>query len=275
MDTADLEIQKLDKETRAATTREMRRKILADKKDVLEPPPAVPTVTVDLHPDMNPAWQETERVGINYAPMGARRALAHAIEAGHSVGGNALDEMIRQYRISGMPPEEIAQRLQLTVGQVDDILTRLRQRAEARTPTEIRWLQTERIESIINSLWNMVTNGAVEQIELALKAIERLNKMYELESEKVKIELDYVTEGQAEVIFRACQMAVAAVVEVYEKKLAQAGVPTMDPEIIEGTLADAMDEAADLIMAAQSQPLVLERKGKEMVLINPDKDAKV
>jgi hypothetical protein len=204
---------------------------------------------------------------VSYAPMNARRELAKSLERNETVPSSQLDEIIYQYRISGLRASDIAQRIgpPHTEDSVNEILMRMLKRMETQSPAEIRMLQVGRLEAIINMLWNMSTNGSVPHVEVLLKAIERLNKIFELESDKTRIEIDYITDAQSETMFRTVQVAVEAVVGVYTKILDRQGLAQPDPEIIEGTVADALDDAAQTILLAQQQPLILERKGKDMV----------
>lgn len=266
-DNPELENDKLEAASRAATRRAAREASLAARGGPKQIPVEVALAAPRLHPDNNPAWDDQNRVGVSYAPMGARRELAASLERGQTIETSQLDEMVYQYRISGLRSSDIAARIgpPHTEDSVNAIIMKMVKRMETQTPSEIRMLQTGRLEAIINMLWNMSTQGSVPHVEVLLKAIERLNKIYELESDKTRIEIDYITDAQTETMFRTVQMAVEAVVSVYSKLLDRAGVRQPDPEIIDGTVADALDSAATTILLAQKQPLILERQGKNMV----------
>lgn len=114
-------------------------------------------------------------------------------------GANLLDDTILSMRQSGLSHRKIAMELGDGVTE-DDIAERLSEmyvRMEKVTTAEYRMLQVGRLEQAINMCWTLASEGSTEHIELLIKAIERLNKMYELEKETAKVEVEVITNAQA------------------------------------------------------------------------------
>jgi hypothetical protein len=223
----------------------------------------------DTLPENNPAWNSQTAFGTNIELTGSREALHAAMTKGGDQANSMIDNWILEMRISGMRHAQIAERLgpPETEESVAQRLSAMLHRMERITTTEMKMLQTARLEGLISMCWDLARQGSVEHIELLTKIIERLNKVYELESEKGRIQLDYISVGQEEILSKTVDHAVAAVVNVYERILKQAGLLPPDREVIDGTVGDALEEAHQVITTARETPMELERKGGEMIRV--------
>ena len=132
-----------------------------------------------------------------------RRAVDVAYEyADTDDGQSLLDDTIFTMRSSGMSHRKIAAELstqgaKITEDEVADRLAVMYSKMEKVTTAEYRMLQVARLEQIINMCWNLASEGSSDHIESLIKVIERLNKMYELEKETTRIEVEVVTNAQA------------------------------------------------------------------------------
>lgn len=113
--------------------------------------------------------------------------------------GSLLDDTIMSMRQSGLSHRKIAAELGegVTEDEIADRLAQMYTKMEQVTTAEYRMLQVGRLEQVINMCWNLASMGSADHIELLVKAIERLNKMYELEKESAKIQVEVVTNAQA------------------------------------------------------------------------------
>ena len=259
-----IEIDQLERKARKLSADDVRKAALArvpkrPPADVVDEPFSEPLVP-SLYPENNEAW-DAGRVGVSNVPRNARVALTKALDKGNATTTSMLDEYILQMRMAGLRHAEIAARIgaPMTEREVVSILARLTRGMEKTTASEMRMLQVARLEAIINMCWNLAATGSEAHIELLIKTLERLGKVFDLESERSVIEVQYVTDQQTEVFGRAVEAAVEAVMRVYEAKLAAAGIEPIPHEVIEGTVGAALEDASAIIMDAHETPMVLEK----------------
>lgn len=110
-----------------------------------------------------------------------------------------LDDTIISMREAGLSHRQIALELGPDISE-EEVISRLSHmygKMEEVTTAEYRMLQVGRLEQVINMCWGLAKNGSPDHIELLIKAIERLNKMFELEQERSKVEVEIVTNAQA------------------------------------------------------------------------------
>lgn len=129
-----------------------------------------------------------------------RKAVQTAREfTAYEESGSLLDDTIMSMRQSGLSHRKIAAELGegVTEDEVAARLSGMYTKMEQVTTAEYRMLQVGRLEQVINMCWDLASAGSSDHIELLVKAIERLNKMYELEKESAKIQVEIVTNAQA------------------------------------------------------------------------------
>ncbi len=240
-----------------------RRAALAAARAAASQPPAHPdgapanaSANADLsHPEANPqGWdRDTSRLmhtAPNHAPYGTKEELAAYVATGRS-NGRMLDDLIYQMRLSGMGPHEIARKLgpNVSVEFVQAKIAAVLQSRQQLTPSEYRWLQLARLDTIINALWNGMQAGIIENATVILSAIERANKMMELEKETTRVEIELISDGQADVLKRTLAIVLEAVLNVPAIR-AVLDTPTGDADlrtIVDGTVSAALTEAAAII----------------------------
>ena len=197
---------------------------------------------LDIKPEVNARISAIMREGIAYAHK----------HQGTVQGESMLDDTIYQMRLMGLSTREISQRLNGTVTE-QEVARRIGlmlARMDELSPAEYRQLQIGRSEAIVNFLWAMARGGSADHIELLIKAIERLNKMFDLETEKQRIEIELITTHQATLLMSV----VGGVLQVILGD--QRVLHALTREEVNSLAAEALDAAGRTIASAQSQVLV-------------------
>lgn len=177
-----------------------------------------------------------------------RKAVDFAREHSDSaVGETMLDDTIYTMRMSGLSHKRIANELGATIteNEVTRRLGVIYAKMEEMTSTEYRMLQVARLEAVINMCYSYAQDGSEGHIELLLKAIERLNKMFELESEKSKIEVEIVTDAQAVMLMHV----ISGVLQVL----------LGDPRVLKAIPAEEINEITANALDAAEQNIVDEQ----------------
>ena len=218
-----------------------------------------------LHPEDNPVgWDGTvhplTKVAPNRAPYGTREELETYVNDGRQNGG-MLDDLIYQWRLSGLGPFEIARKLgpSVTPEYVQGVIGRILSQRQQLTASEYRWLQLARLDTVINALWGGLQRGDIGHAQVILAAIERANKMMELEKETTRIEIELISDGQAELMKQTLRLVLEAVAGVPQIRDLIRSQPEVQ-EIIDGTVSASLEEAAAVIDAPENRVLELERK---------------
>jgi len=206
------------------------------------------------HPEDNPAWRPPGTARYNGAPKRAlpyqKELVAEFVSQGRG-DVNMLDDTIYQMRLSGMGAPDIAARLGsgVTVAFVEARLRDQLAKRNTLTAGEYRWLQLGRYEALINMMWGLAEAGSEKHIPLLLMALERLNKMYELEKETTRIEVEIISDGQAQTMKAACAL-------ILERFMSIPGVrEAVDRAVLEEQVDAALNDAADIIDAPENRVL--------------------
>lgn len=155
-----------------------------------------------------------------------------------------FDEWVLKLRVRGVSYGEIARR---AGGGITEEQLRLRMvpvfaKLEETTTAETKALQWARLELAMNSMADAVERGDIEAIDMWLKAIERGNKMANLEQEKLTVEIKVVNTATANVITSIVDLVVERLRPLMEGK---------SIDIIDAVIDDAMDEASTQLELAQ------------------------
>lgn len=172
------------------------------------------------------------------------------------VARDLIDDTLLKMRSRGVSERAVAKRLGMTLEQVIERQSALLSRqASMMTSSEYRQLQIIRLEEIVNALWSHVEYGDSDQTKNILVAIERLNKMFELESEKSVIEVNIVTDAQSKLI-------IAATLRVLEKVLSlpQVAALGIEQRVIDEVTFEALEEAGKAVQTAAENPLKIDKK---------------
>lgn len=226
------------------------------------------TEPLPAHPDENPHWDrgdgrdeegndlQGERPFDAQGMIGShvnlmmRRAIAFAAEnAGTPAGSSMLDDSIWQMRIEGLDPREIAQRVGGTMTE-EEVLRRLSvmyAKMDNVTATEMKALQVARLERLINMMYRWADSGSVDHAKLIIDAIERLNKIFALESDKAKIEIQIVSDRQASLI-------ISVVGSIVEMLVADDRI-NLPAEAVRTLMGRALEQASTIIVEGQYQSI--------------------
>jgi hypothetical protein len=197
---------------------------------------------LDIRPEVTARISQIMKDGISYAHR----------HQGTVQGESMLDDTIYQMRLMGLSTREISQRLNESVSE-QEVARRIGlmlARMDELSPAEYRQLQIGRLEAIVNFLWAMARGGSADHIELLIKAIERLNKMFDLETEKQRIEIELITTHQATMLMSV----VGGVLQVILGD--QRVLSALSREEVNTLAAEALDAASSTISTAQGQVLV-------------------
>lgn len=228
-----------------------------------DPKPEPADDNVDDHP-LNDPDEITERqlAEIEEGLSGrVTRLMSKAVKyaqqnMGTPHGDTMLDDTIYAMRLSGLSHRKIAAELGDTVTE-DEVVNRLAvmfAKMEAVTASEYKMLQVARLEGVINMCYAYAQDGSEGHIELLLKAIERLNRMFELESEKAKIEIEIVTDAQAVLLLSIINGVLAV---ICNDPRITAAVPR---EELSDITARALDAAEHTIIEGQGRTVELDVK---------------
>lgn len=184
-----------------------------------------------------------------------RKAVEYAKAHQHTATGESmLDDTIMTMRQSGLSPRRIAAELGGTISEeeVSRRLAVMYAKMEKVTSSEYRMLQVARLEGVINMCYAYAEDGSEGHIELLLKAIERLNKMFELETEKTKIEVEIVTDAQAVLLMGI----VSGVLNIIagDPRVTQA-IPR---EELTALTAEALDAAEKMVVDGSAQTIQID-----------------
>lgn len=193
----------------------------------------------------------------------ATALMAHAVqiaqeltEQSHPGKDSMLDEIIMQGRVSGLSTRDIALRIdpsgKFSEAEVIQRLSRIYARQAEFTSTEWRQLQTMRLETLINSVHGFVLNGSESHAEVYLKAIERLNKLYDLEANKTKIEVELVSQAQATLFLTIMDAAIKVILS--DQRIKDA----LDSGAIHELAGVALDAAQEVLMKGQDERVVID-----------------
>lgn len=108
-------------------------------------------------------------------------------------------------RLKGMPPEAVAEQLDLTIQEVKDLFaTYLIENYSELSEIELRLTQLARLEAMISMLWNQVAAGDElsegKQTANMLKVIEEINKLMGLYKDPLKDAQVQLTKAQTNLI---------------------------------------------------------------------------
>lgn len=209
-------------------------------------------------PDDNPAWdlerQVAKRMGTLRMPTQAREAVT-GLAMSPAVNGKLtkrdldyLDQQIFDMRVrgisvyeiarrlgNGMSPEMVTQRLQVAIDRIDRI-----------SVTEMRALQVARLEGLVNMLWTEAEQYSnIEAADKLIKTLERINRMWELESEKMTVEVTVINKAQTDVVLGI----VAMLIEKFRPLLERSEDNT--PDIIDGAVLNVLDAAEEMLRESQ------------------------
>lgn len=224
-----------------------------------EPPADAPTP--------NPSAQDTEPEPPMKRPeVGNRidKLLRDSIEYARqhlntSAGDSMLDESIFAMRKRGLSIPEIARHFQGTLSEQDVEQRIARQLANfaALSTSEYRALQVARLEDVINMCYDYARGGSEEHVKMLLLAIERLNKMFELESTKTQIEINLVTSQQSSLIL-AIMDAITRIVLTNPQVSKALEMANIEQEVIDGITGEALDVATEQLINAQHSMLEID-----------------
>jgi len=222
---------------------------LPEEVDVQYPATAEDGEGAVEHPDANPAWSRTGQAP-SRASLTTKEELQKFVQ-GNRTATNLLDDQIYRMRVQGLGASDIAQRLGSKVSTkfVEDRLADLLSRRNQLTTGEYRALQVGRLEAVLNMMWGWAESGSVNHIELILKAIERLNKIFELEKETSRIEVEIISDGQAQTM--------KMVFDLFLQEFTRSLSPHLPQELIRDLFAQSAakvtQEAAAIIDAPQTR----------------------
>lgn len=232
----------------------------------LDPTTGVPR---PADPADNPAWSldagVSQRLGMMRMPKGARAAVtamaqveatsAQTVSELMAQELDHLDHMIWKMRVEGVTSQEIARRLGngMTAEQVQSRIRIVVDRFDRLSVTEMRALQVARMEGIINMLYSRMETGDMMATDMLIKVLERVNKMWELESEKMKVEVTIVNKAQTELITAVVGMVLDQMRPLLER------APENTPQIIDGVVLNVFEEVEHAMIAAQ-QPVPYDPK---------------
>jgi hypothetical protein len=183
-------------------------------------------------------------------PFGTVPTLAEYMRThGKQAPDNLLDNMILSLGNSSMPFNEISELTNMTVAQVEKRYKELLRDSNTFSSADMRLMMTQQLRALLNAMHNSAKAGSTEHAKIMIAAIERLNKMYELELQQTKVTVELVTNEQTVLITGLLQLVVERIMGIPE--IAKA----VRPEIIDGVVIEVLDEASAVITAAQDRQL--------------------
>lgn len=166
---------------------------------------------------------------------------------------NALLAIVKEARRNGKDYIEIERLFDIPAPRAEAMMKEYySNKAASIDPTEYRMLQLERLEGLIDVMYQMALLGNIKSAEVLLKNLEQINVLLGLNLEQTKIEIKIVTEQQSEVVYQIVsrvlgdmlghvqsnltdQKALAAVEDSWEEKVDQSYARHVE-EIIEAEL---------------------------------------
>lgn len=183
-----------------------------------------------------------------------RKAVLYAQEHLSTAHGETmLDDTIMSMRESGLSVRRIASELGATITE-DEVARRLGvmyAKMQEVTTTEYRMLQVARLERVINMCYAYAEDGSEGHIELLLKAVERLNKMFELETARSKIEVEVITDAQAVLLLSTIHGVLRVLFA--DQRVAAA----ISHDEAKALIASALDAAEQVIVDEQGHTVTL------------------
>lgn len=228
-----------------------------------------------LDPDLNPAWSAdaslSKRMGVLRMPINAKDAISGLAQIESSTQSvsqlmrnelDHLDHQIWDMRTRAIPSMEIAKRLGngMTAEQVQQRIHVIVDRFDKLSVTEMRALQVARMEGIINMLYSRMETGDIPATDMLLRAMERVNKMWELESEKMTVEVTIVNKAQTDVILATVGMMLDSLRPLLER------APENTPEIIDGVVISVIETASEMMQEART-PRPFDTKTGELGMV--------
>lgn len=165
-----------------------------------------------------------------------------------------LNQIVFKNASDEVPYNEIAKMVNLSVAEVRKIYFEELKANSTFTQAEMRLVLTSKMQRIINLMMDSAANGSVEHAKIIVNATERLAKIYELESQRSKVEFEFVTGHQTTLII---QLLAHAVARILDHPAIQAAV---GPEVIDAIASDSMQEIEMKMLAVQG------------TMISPDDD---
>lgn len=216
------------------------------------PPPGVESVSEAVRES---DWAQSVASNIGGRTTAIMRSAVDYVRTHNNTshGQTMLDETIMTMRQSGLSHRRIAAELGGAMSE-EDVIERLAMmyaKMESVTTTEYRMLQVARLEGVINMCYALAEQGSADHIDLLLKAIERLNKMFELETERSKIEVEIITDAQA-------VMLLGVVTGVLEILMRDDRITNAIPDTeLKSITATALDAAEQMIIDDQGQTVTM------------------
>lgn len=254
-------------------SRDLRRKPAAAPKAAPAPtakataapaPAPAPAPTPDTNPP-TPEDEEERPSLLTRLDTVMRRSIEYARKyRGTPKGESMLDETIFALRKRGLSISEIAQQIggTITVDEVERRIAANLEQFQSMSATEFRALQVARLEDVINRMWDMMNTGSEEHAKMVLLAIERLNKMFDLETERSVVEVRLVSTQQALLLVSIVDAALNVLMT--DPRVAEA-IPREEVDLL---LAKALDTAGDILNEGQHSRIALDLKKQQAKVID-------
>lgn len=220
------------------------------------------------HPDETPEPTDTRPEVGNKIDKLIKEAIEYAHRHMNTRSGESmLDETIFAMRKRGLSISEIARHFQgsITEQEVEHRIARNLANFSALSTSEYRALQVARLEDVLNMCYDYARGGSEEHVKMFLLGIERLNKMFELETQKTQVEISLVTTHQASLILSIVDAVIRIIVDRLTSTAPSPSTESTEstainvPEdVLQEITADALDAATEQLVQAQRSTLEID-----------------
>jgi hypothetical protein len=236
-----------------------------------------PSIESQSEPDLHYRLGRIFKAAVEYSLDPSRRHTDR--------GQSLLDETIFSMRKRGVAVKEIHRLINkdrlgadgepaISQAEIIESLERSLAGYAEMSGTEYRALQIARLEDVLKMAYEYAEAGNPAHVQMLIASIERLNKMFELESERTVIEVQLVSGQQAGVLLSILDVALTVLLAdpLLSQAIKQLTAKSKDPAYFDRLVSQAMDAAEATVIEATGSTLSIDLQ-RETIIDRQDQAA--